>query len=182
MAALSSCQALTVEASASGFAHPTLLKVRTIGRQRKRERQSYRQLRYEKGLAKQRHRTRPQKKYPTCRKRVSHRTFPAQRSRHNSGPDVCSGRDRYIDRDHFRIAEGVKTKTLNAALAVVRRILNLAASEWIDEKGMTWLDAAPKIKLFPVKDARLPYPLTQEEQGFLFRELRITWRAWRWLR
>ncbi len=70
-----------------------------------------------------------------------------------------------------RKAEGVKTKTLNAALAVVRRILNLAASEWMDEKGMTWLEAAPKIKLFPVKDARSPYPLTQEEQGFLFREL-----------
>jgi integrase len=70
-----------------------------------------------------------------------------------------------------RKAEGVKTKTLNAALAVVRRILNLSASEWIDEKGMTWLEAAPKIKLFPVKDARSPYPLTQEEQGVLFREL-----------
>jgi integrase len=70
-----------------------------------------------------------------------------------------------------RKAEGVKTKTLNAALAVVRRILNLAASEWIDEKGMTWLEAAPKIKLFPVKDARSPYPLTQEEQSLLFHEL-----------
>jgi integrase len=70
-----------------------------------------------------------------------------------------------------RKADGLKTKTLNATLAVVRRILNLAASEWIDEKGMTWLDAAPKIKLLPVKDARSPYPLTQEEQGVLFQEL-----------
>ena len=70
-----------------------------------------------------------------------------------------------------RKADGVKTKTLNAALAVVRRILNLAASEWIDEKGMTWLEVAPKIKLLPVKDARSPYPLTQEEQGVLFQEL-----------
>jgi integrase len=70
-----------------------------------------------------------------------------------------------------RNADGVKTKTLNAALAVVRRILNLAASEWIDDKGMTWLEAAPKIKLLPVKDARSPYPLTQEEQGVLFQEL-----------
>jgi len=34
-----------------------------------------------------------------------------------------------------RKADGVKTKTLNAALAVVRRILNLAASEWIGDKG-----------------------------------------------
>mgnify|MGYP002401142142 CR=1 FL=1 len=70
-----------------------------------------------------------------------------------------------------RKAEGVKTKTLNAALAVVRRILNLAASEWIDEKGLTWLETAPKIKLFSVKDARSPYPLTQEEQALLFQEL-----------
>lgn len=70
-----------------------------------------------------------------------------------------------------RKAEGVKTKTLNAALAVVRRMLNLAASEWIDEKGLTWLETAPKIKLFSVKDSRSPYPLTQEEQSLLFQEL-----------
>jgi hypothetical protein len=47
-----------------------------------------------------------------------------------------------------RKADGVKTKTLNTALAVVRRILNLAASEWIDEKGMTWLEAAPRSSCF----------------------------------
>jgi hypothetical protein len=67
-----------------------------------------------------------------------------------------------------RKAEGVKTKTLNAALAVLHRVLNLAASEWIDEKGLTWLETAPKIKLFSVKDSRSPYPLTQEEQSLLF--------------
>jgi integrase len=70
-----------------------------------------------------------------------------------------------------RRQDGVKTKTLNMGLAVVRRVLNLASSEWMDEQGMTWLEAAPKIKLFPVKDARPPYPLTREEQGFLFQEL-----------
>lgn len=70
-----------------------------------------------------------------------------------------------------RKAEGVKTKTLNAALAVVRRILNLAASEWIDENGLTGLETTPKIKLFPVEDSRSPYPLTQEEQSLLFQEL-----------
>jgi len=47
--------------------------------------------------------------------------------------------------------------------------LNLSASEWMDEEGMTWLDSAQKIKLFPIKDARSPYPLTREEQGLLFR-------------
>jgi integrase len=70
-----------------------------------------------------------------------------------------------------RRQEGVKTKTVNAALGVVRRILNLASSEWLDEKGMTWLATAPKIKLFPVTDARSPYPLTEEEQALLVQEL-----------
>jgi integrase len=52
-----------------------------------------------------------------------------------------------------------------------RRILNLASSEWIDEKGMTWLETAPKIRLFPVTDARKPYPLSRQEQALLFQEL-----------
>jgi hypothetical protein len=55
-----------------------------------------------------------------------------------------------------RQQDGVKTKTINVALAVVRWVLNLASSEWMDEKGMTWLATAPKIKLFPVYDAREP--------------------------
>jgi integrase len=70
-----------------------------------------------------------------------------------------------------RRQDGVKTKTVNAALGVVRRVLNLAASEWMDEHGMTWLATAPKIKLFAVTDARSPYPLTDEEQALLFQEL-----------
>jgi integrase len=49
--------------------------------------------------------------------------------------------------------------------------LNLASSEWMDRAGKTWLETAPKIKLFPIKDARSPYPLTREEQAFLFQEL-----------
>jgi integrase len=70
-----------------------------------------------------------------------------------------------------RQKEGVKTKTINAGLAMVRRVVNLASSEWIDEQGLTWLEVAPKIKLFAVKDARAPYPLSQEEQAILFPEL-----------
>ena len=34
-----------------------------------------------------------------------------------------------------RRQDGVKTKTLNMALAVVRRVLNLASSEWMDRQG-----------------------------------------------
>jgi integrase len=70
-----------------------------------------------------------------------------------------------------RRAAEVKTKTINAGLAAVRRILNLASSEWIDQQGMTWLERAPKIKLIPIKDSRAPYPLTAEEQSLLFQEL-----------
>jgi integrase len=66
---------------------------------------------------------------------------------------------------------GVKTKSINHALAIVRRILNLAASEWFDERGLTWLETAPKIKLLQVTDARDPYPLNFDEQTRLFREL-----------
>jgi len=43
----------------------------------------------------------------------------------------------------------VKTRTINHGLKIVRRICNLAATEWIDEFGLTWLLNAPKIKLLP---------------------------------
>lgn len=70
-----------------------------------------------------------------------------------------------------RLKEGKKTKTINLALGVVRHILNLAATEWLDDNGLTWLLTAPKIKMLPVRDARLPYPLSWEEQIKLFNEL-----------
>lgn len=70
-----------------------------------------------------------------------------------------------------RRKEGVKTRTINYGLQLVRHILNLAASEWMDEYGLTWLNAAPKIKLLPELDKRKPYPLSWEEQARLFKEL-----------
>ncbi|WP_051301685.1 tyrosine-type recombinase/integrase [Sedimenticola selenatireducens] len=70
-----------------------------------------------------------------------------------------------------RRKEGVAVGTINHGLKVVRRILNLAASEWMDEYGMTWLQAAPKIKLLPDINQRQPYPLNWEEQTALFKEL-----------
>ncbi len=36
---------------------------------------------------------------------------------------------------------------------------------------MTWLETAPRIRLFPITDARPPYPLSTEEQTLLFQEL-----------
>lgn len=70
-----------------------------------------------------------------------------------------------------RKLQGVKTKTINGALAVVRHLLNMAASEWIDDNNLTWLAIAPKIKLLKVTDARKPYPLSWEEQTAFFKEL-----------
>ena len=61
--------------------------------------------------------------------------------------------------------------TINHGLKVVRRILNLASGEWVDENGLTWLAAAPKIKLLPDTNKRQPYPLSWQEQRCLFAEL-----------
>lgn len=70
--------------------------------------------------------------------------------------------------DHCR-NKGLKTKSVNNALQVVRHILNLCAHEWHDVNGLTWLVQAPKIKLFdPRVDAAKPYPLSWTEQQRLF--------------
>jgi hypothetical protein len=45
-----------------------------------------------------------------------------------------------------RRKEGVKTRTINHGLQIVRHILKLAAEEWMDEYGLTWLVVAPQIK------------------------------------
>ena len=62
----------------------------------------------------------------------------------------------------------VKTRTVNYGLQVVRHILNLAASEWVDEQGLTWLITAPKIRLLTEIDKLPPYPISWEEQARLF--------------
>ena len=72
-----------------------------------------------------------------------------------------------------RQKEGRKTKTINLALAVVRHLMNLASTEWIDENNLTWIHVAPKIRLLPIHDARDPYPLSWDEQIRLFNELPV---------
>ncbi|MBI5250051.1 MAG: site-specific integrase [Desulfomonile tiedjei] len=62
-------------------------------------------------------------------------------------------------------------RTINYGLQVVRHILNLAASEWMDEHGLTWLAHAPKIKLLREDDKKDPCPLSPQEQVKLFAEL-----------
>lgn len=70
-----------------------------------------------------------------------------------------------------RQQDKVKARTINYGLQVVRQILNLAAGEWLDEHGLTWLATAPKIRLLPEKDKRKPYPLDWSEQSRLFNAL-----------
>jgi integrase len=53
----------------------------------------------------------------------------------------------------------------------VRRILRLAADEWRDKQGATWLEMAPKFKLFRITDARKPHSLSVVEEQFLFQQL-----------
>ena len=72
--------------------------------------------------------------------------------------------------EHWR-KEGLTVGTINHGLRVVRRILNLAAGEWVDEHGLTWLAGAPKIRLLPDTERRPPYPLSWEEQAKLFQLL-----------
>ena len=70
-----------------------------------------------------------------------------------------------------RRRHGAAVGTINHGLQVVRRILNLASGEWMDEQGLTWIQAPAKIKLLPNHDKRRPYPLSWSEQTQLFREL-----------
>lgn len=70
-----------------------------------------------------------------------------------------------------RTKRGLKKRTINYGLQVVRQILNLAANEWIDEHGLTWLLHAPRIKLFREDDKKIPYPLSWEEQSRLLGHL-----------
>ena len=50
------------------------------------------------------------------------------------------------------LAKGRRAGTINHHLKIVRRILRLAAYEWMDIDGMTWLESAPKITLLPDND------------------------------
>lgn len=71
-----------------------------------------------------------------------------------------------------RLADGRAHKTINLALGVVRRILNLAATSWRDDVGKTWLDQAPLITLLPlVGHQREPSPITWAEQRALLPKL-----------
>lgn len=70
-----------------------------------------------------------------------------------------------------RRVSGIKSKSINNALSIVRRILNLASRKWRDEHGLTWLEIPPLLSMQSTHDSRKPYPLSWEEQSVLFQEL-----------
>lgn len=71
-----------------------------------------------------------------------------------------------------RLAQGRSHKTINLALGVVRRILNLAATSWRDEAGRTWLDQAPRITMLAlVGHQREPAPISWAQQRELLPRL-----------
>ena len=69
------------------------------------------------------------------------------------------------------LEKGLKKKTVNNGLEIVRRILNLAARKWRDEHALTWLEAPPLLTFQEVDDARAPYPVSWAEQEWLLKEL-----------
>jgi integrase len=88
-------------------------------------------------------------------------TLPLQRVHHDTfAPFIRS-----------RLGNGRSPGTVNRDLAVVRRILNLAARLWRDETDRPWLTTAPLIQMLRHPHAREPYPLSVAEQRLLFSEL-----------
>jgi integrase len=70
-----------------------------------------------------------------------------------------------------RLEQGRSPGTINRDLAVVRRILNLAARLWRDETDRPWLPVTPLIQMQRHPHQRPPYPLSVVEQRLLFSEL-----------
>ena len=77
-------------------------------------------------------------------------------------------------KDHRLQVDKVSLTTVNRSLEVVRRILNLCARSFRHPNRMTWLETAPLITVdvkLAKKKSRKPYPLSWEEQDFIFAEL-----------
>lgn len=72
----------------------------------------------------------------------------------------------------FRKKQGRKAKTINLALSLVRRILNLCARSWRGEDGKPWLKAAPPLLTFVSQDdQREPMQLSWDQQRAFMPEL-----------
>jgi len=75
--------------------------------------------------------------------------------------------DRYVSARKKEVTPG----TINRDLAVVRRILNLAARSWREENGLGWIDSPPLLQMVPNETPKQPYPLSWSEQVQLLQEL-----------
>lgn len=83
--------------------------------------------------------------------------------------DIHDGTMRaYIE---HRRACGHKSSTVKRDMAVIRRILRLAAQSWRDEYGLSWLEVPPLLQIPDWKDARKPRPLSWAEQDTFFAAL-----------
>lgn len=71
---------------------------------------------------------------------------------------------------HRLQVDGVRKKTVNLSLAVVRHILHLCATTWKDDK-LTWLEKEPKITLLSVNDAAKIYALSYDDQDRFFKKM-----------
>jgi integrase len=69
-----------------------------------------------------------------------------------------------------RKAQGITAGTLNRDMAIVRRVLNLAAKLWRDEQGRPWLDTAPLFPPIPGAK-RKPRPISVAEQDRLLKNM-----------
>lgn len=73
----------------------------------------------------------------------------------------------------MRMEQGRAVNTINHGLKIVRRVLNVAERELIDENNLSWLLRAPLIKLLPVDDKREPCPITWQEEKNLLNQLPV---------
>ena len=76
-------------------------------------------------------------------------------------------------KEHRLQVDKVSLTTVNRAIEVVRRILNLCARVWRHPNGLTWLQTAPLLTIERNRMARRAYPLSWEEQDLLFAELPV---------
>jgi integrase len=70
-----------------------------------------------------------------------------------------------------RHKDGKKSKTVNIALGVLRRLLKLASGKWRHSNGLTWLETMPIIENVKWQDARKPFTLSYDDQAKLFNYL-----------
>lgn len=65
---------------------------------------------------------------------------------------------------------GITAGTLTRDIAIIRRVLTLAARLWRDEQGRPWLDTVPLLPT-PKGDKRKPRPISWDEQQRLIQAL-----------